>query len=718
MDSKDINKQANKVVDLFRKFAVIPTLVNGKVFLKNNSTPIIHSTWTQRNLETGTKNKFKKFFLLDSTTPIEISTTDVSRELLCATSPSRKYTAILRDDQNSKADKQILEIWDEKSMFRTVDLAALDLHGNVYTDGEFYTFEFSPCEKKLVYVAEAKAPKTEAYYKRKPVKDPKSESKPEESEPIKGDEYVYRQEWGEQLVGKIQSVICIYDIENDNVTILKDFPENLCPGQVHWEKNGNGFFGVAINTVPRKLGLIFCTNRPSEIFYLDKEGIYNRISNLDNSVRSPRLHPNGKYLYWLERLRDGPHHSCEALMKLELPYQPQTKPQVIIEIVDDVKQLKNSKNFYGIYSHDLPNRCFSKDGRQLIFSTSQQTEILSYILDLESNELRQIILPNYPNYSQTVLDVNDDLILFQVTNIKNPDILVFGKLSDIGENGELKSLEIQSYGIIPEIHDFKLENLEFKQNNDDAVTEFNGIYFGPKEASNASTPLILYIHGGPHSNFVNSYALSLALHASLGFATLLVNYRGSTGTGQKSVYFLPSRVGQADVEDCVLATKECVQKYTELDPKRVGLVGGSHGGFLVTHLSGQYPDLYRTVVARNPVIDIASMYIVSDIPDWCSVEAGTSYTQVGPISESLMIKQRTASPLVHAHNVKIPTLLLIGSKDLRVPPSQGVEFYHRLKANGVDVRMHMYEDNHSLSKVPVEFDSQVKGMLWLLEHTS
>lgn len=51
-----------------------------------------------------------------------------------------------------------------------------------------------------------------------------------------------------------------------------------------------------------------------------------------------------------------------------------------------------------------------------------------------------------------------------------------------------------------------------------------------------------------------------------------------------------------------------------------------------------------------------------------------------------MIKQRTASPLVHAHKVKIPTLLLIGSKDLRVPPSQGVEFYHRLKANGVDVR--------------------------------
>lgn len=76
------------------------------------------------------------------------------------------------------------------------------------------------------------------------------------------------------------------------------------------------------------------------------------------------------------------------------------------------------------------------------------------------------------------------------------------------------------------------------------------------------------------------------------------------------------RVGKSDVYDCVLATNEATKKFPCLNPNQLILVGGSHGGFLVTHLSGQYPEMFKAVIARNPVIDIASMSIVSDIPDW------------------------------------------------------------------------------------------------------
>lgn len=102
----------------------------------------------------------------------------------------------------------------------------------------------------------------------------------------------------------------------------------------------------------------------------------------------------------------------------------------------------------------------------------------------------------------------------------------------------------------------------------------------------------------------------------LGFAIVFVNYRGSIGAGQASVKFLPGRVGDTDVKDCVLAAKYCTEKYPWLNANRLSLVGGSHGGFLVHHLSGQYPDMFKAVVSRNPVIDIASMSIISDIPDW------------------------------------------------------------------------------------------------------
>lgn len=70
----------------------------------------------------------------------------------------------------------------------------------------------------------------------------------------------------------------------------------------------------------------------------------------------------------------------------------------------------------------------------------------------------------------------------------------------------------------------------------------------------------------------------------------------------------------------------------------------------------------------------------------CYVEGGQPYTQKGPIDDKILLKMRNVSPIVHAHKVKAPTLLQIGSKDLRVPPHQGSEYYYRLKANGTKVR--------------------------------
>lgn len=82
------------------------------------------------------------------------------------------------------------------------------------------------------------------------------------------------------MVGKVQSVIALYDVNEDTVKILEGIPENMCPGQVLWSPDGTRIAGITWDTSPRKLGIVYCTNRASKIFTLDLAGEYRMFSNL------------------------------------------------------------------------------------------------------------------------------------------------------------------------------------------------------------------------------------------------------------------------------------------------------------------------------------------------------------------------------------------------------------------------------------------------------
>lgn len=119
---------------------------------------------------------------------------------------------------------------------------------------------------------------------------------------------------------------------------------------------------------------------------------------------------------------------------------------------------------------------------------------------------------------------------------------------------------------------------------------FNGLFYSPPAPSDGSKiPLLVLPHGGPHSAIANSFSFDVAYFNALGFAVLMVNYRGSLGCGQKFVDFLLGKIGGSDVSDMHTAVLTTLKEYTYLDENKVVVYGGSHGGFLSVHLTAQYP---------------------------------------------------------------------------------------------------------------------------------
>jgi acylaminoacyl-peptidase len=213
--------------------------------------------------------------------------------------------------------------------------------------------------------------------------------------------------------------------------------------------------------------------------------------------------------------------------------------------------------------------------------------------------------------------------------------------------------------------------------------------------------------------------MTAAMMVKLGFKVLFVNYRGSTGFDEKFVNCLPGFVGDLDVKDVI----SCIDHLTtngQIDAKRVVLFGGSHGGFLATHVIGQYPERgFAACVCRNPVTDMAGMTESTDIPDWCWTEAlglKQAFDFQGIRDPELIKTMLEKSPMFHVHKVVTPTLMLLGKKDRRVPMSQGLKFHMSLKARGIATKCHIYDDKHDLQQVQVDGDVFVNSMLWILFH--
>uniref|UniRef100_A0A8C6UAD8 acylaminoacyl-peptidase n=1 Tax=Neogobius melanostomus TaxID=47308 RepID=A0A8C6UAD8_9GOBI len=222
-----------------------------------------------------------------------------------------------------------------------------------------------------------------------------------------------------------------------------------------------------------------------------------------------------------------------------------------------------------------------------------------------------------------------------------------------------------------------------------AGLDFGAILLKPSPQSETKLPLVVFIHG---KFLLNTHCI------------VAVNYRGSTGFGQDSILSLIGQIGQQDVKDVQFA----LQTDSTLDPERLAVFGGSHGGFLSCHLIGQYPDVYRACAVRNPVVNAATLLGPA------TSSTGNIYSR----DDSLLLAREFSYERIPTAEalMKCALLLMLGGRDRRVSPHQGLELYRALKNVHVRRLLWFPEDGHSLSRVDTQTDCFLNTVLWLQEH--
>ncbi|NKI32713.1 alpha/beta fold hydrolase [Croceivirga thetidis] len=357
---------------------------------------------------------------------------------------------------------------------------------------------------------------------------------------------------------------------------------------------------------------------------------------------------------------------------------------------------------------DIMGSYFTRSGKYRVTYVNEDGRNVIEVFDTESE--KNIDLPTFEGGAITSVGFSkdDSAMRFYLGGSDTPSNLYHLDL----ETGDYKKL---TNVLNPEIQAQDMVTAEVIRYPSFDGVEIPAIYYKPHQASAENpVPALVWVHGGPGGQSRQNFNSIIQYLVNHGYAVLAVNNRGSSGYGKTFFQMDDLNHGDKDLKDCVEG-KNWLAAQTEIDGEKIGIIGGSYGGYMTMAALTFTPEEFDVGVNIFGVTNW--MRTLKSIPPWWESFKDALYKELGDPYSADSVRLKKISPLFHADNVTKPLIVLQGAQDPRVLQVESDEIVASVRKNDVPVEYVLFEDEgHGFVKKENQIEAYSKILEFLDLH--
>lgn len=446
-----------------------------------------------------------------------------------------------------------------------------------------------------------------------------------------------------------------------------------------WSKDGAQIYFVSLrNDEP------YYERPKSELYSIPASGgEATKLTTIEMDIGGCALGPDGKQLAFIASATD--------------PVNSYTQPDLwVIDLVKDAKPRNVTEAFdwdvgASVFGDNAAPRgtgsnlpIWSPDGKSIIenFAKEGQTNLGSF--DVATGAVTEITKGNQAVVRFRAAPDSSKLVYYLSTPTKIGDLFWLDRVS-----GEARQLTHSNEELFGELNLTEPEEIRYESFDGKRIQAW--LQKPPGFDPSKKYPLILNIHGGPHTAYGYIFEHEFQWMAAKGYVVLYPNPRGSTSYGQEFGNVIQFHYPGDDYKDLMLGVDETI-KRGYIDPKKLGVTGGSGGGLLTNWVVG-HTDRFAAAVSQRDIANWADWWYTADFtlfqPNWF---------RAPPFQDQEDFKAR--SPITYINDVKTPIMFILGENDFRTPPGAGGEqMFRALKFRKIPTVMVKFpNETHELSR--------------------